>query len=237
MKNKNILKKTGFGAALLLSVIFSSCVKNNDSNVSTLPVSLVTVIQASPDQPALDFFVNADRVNTSPLTFGGGINYFKAYTGTRTLNFYLTGTTTSVFSDTVTFNQNVIYSIFLANKPGQQQLVKLIDTLKQPASGYASVRYVNLSPDAPATDLIIKGSTTTVGNKAFKGYSSFLNVKGDTTLNLEVHQAGTATVLASLQNVTFHSGYAYTVWLKGLATPTNSTDALSISIITNAYSN
>ena len=56
-------------------------------------------------------------------------------------------------------------------------------------------------------------------------------------VSFEVHQAGTSTVLATLAGIKLNSGFEYTIWLQGLATPTNSHDGLSANILTNAYYN
>ncbi len=75
MKNyMNISRKltAKIGAVCLITVALSSCLKNNDTYYNP-PVALVTVTQASPDQPSLDFYLNYNKVNTVPLTFGGNI--------------------------------------------------------------------------------------------------------------------------------------------------------------------
>jgi hypothetical protein len=235
MKNYiNISRKlmAKIGAVCLITVVLSSCLKNNDTYYNP-PVALVTLTQAMPDQPPLDFYLNYNKVNSFPLTFGGNIDYFRAYTGTRIANFYLIGTMTTVFSDTVTFKPNYIYSVFLANKVSSPELVVLTDTISKPASGMANVRFINLSPDAPAVDLVVKDGATVVSNRAYKGYSSFMPIAGNTSYTFEVNKGGTSTVLATL-TVILNSGSEYTLWLQGLATPLNSSDGLSINIKTNA---
>ena len=232
--SKNLLAKLSiFG---LIAVSLSACVKDN-SSLYVAPSAVVAVIQASPDEQPLDFYLNSNKVNSSPLTYGNSIDYFKANVGQRTANFYLTGTMNAVYSDTTTFAANNVYSVFLANKASSPQLVILKDTIAPPASGTASVRFVNLSPDAPAVDLVIKGGSTLVSNKAFKGFSSFLPVKGNTTYTLEVHQTGTSTVLATIAGEQLNNGFVYTVFFYGLATPANGTDGLTANILTNAYYN
>jgi len=101
------------------------------------PVALVSFTQASPDQPAINFYLNANRVNGYPLSYGGNLDYFQAFAGKRTANFYNAGTSNTILSDTVTFNQNAIYSLFLAGNAAQPELVVLKDTLSRPAAGKA----------------------------------------------------------------------------------------------------
>jgi hypothetical protein len=230
--SKNLLVRTG--AICLVVSVLSSCLKNHNSYYNP-PAALVTFIQASPDQPALDFYLDNDRVNSRPVNYGNTIDYFNAYTGKRTANFYSTGTKNKIFSDTVHFNPNLAYSLFLANKASSPELVLLKDSISRPASGNANIRFINLSPDAPAVDLAVKGKPAIVSNKAYKGYSSFLPIKGDTTYTFEVHKSGSNTVLASITNIKLNNGFVYTIWFHGLAAPVSKSDSLTTSILTNAY--
>jgi hypothetical protein len=229
---KNLFAK--IGAACLISIALSSCLKDNNTYYNP-PVALVTVVQASPDEPNLDFFLESTKVNQNPITYNSGVDYFKAYAGKRTLNFYTTGTTTKIFSDTATFKQNYIYSVFLANKATSPELVILRDSISQPSGNNASIRFINLSPDAPSVDFAVKGGSSVItANKAYKGFSSFAPIAGNNSYTFQVLQTGTNTVLASLPSTTLQAGSVYTFWFTGLATPTNTTDGLSLNIMSNA---
>ncbi len=236
MKNfKNISSKLVLRicAVCVVSVMLSSCLKSHNDNTPTPPVSLLTVIQASPDQPPLDFYLNSDKVNSGSISYGNDIDYFRAYSGKRAAIFKL-ASGTNLILDSITLKQNFAYSLFLAGKASAPELVYLTDTLVTPAAGSAGVRFINLSPDAPAVDLAIKGGGAVwVGNKWFKGFSSFANVSGN-KYSLEVRKAGTTTVLASVDNVSILPGYIYTIWLHGLVASTGASNALTIGVITNA---
>jgi hypothetical protein len=222
------------GALGLLSVSLSSCLKTNNDNYNP-PVALVTFIQASPDEPPLDFYLDNDKINVDPINYGDHFDYFRAYAGTRTANFYTNGTMTKIFASSIQLNQNSNYSLFLANKATQPEIVLLTDTINQPAAGNASIRFADLSPDAPAVDLAVQGGSVLVSNKSYKGYSTFIPLHGNTTYTFQVRQAGTNTVLATLLNVFLNSGSVYTIWFHGLSAATTQTDQLSAGIYTNAY--
>ena len=236
-KFQQILKRRAgiIGMICLLSALFSSCLKDNNRYVVQL-AALVTVINASPDSQPLDFFMNQNRVNNFPITYGNGVDYFRAYPGNRTANFYVAGSQQKVISDSLTLQVNKYYSIFLANHISKPDVVFLTDSISAPAAGMASIRFINLSPDAPAVDLGIQGGAVLASNKAYKGVSLFVPVQGGNTYTLEIRQAGTSTVLASISNKTLHSGAVYTVWLQGFAAATDQTK-LAAQIQTNAFSN
>jgi hypothetical protein len=236
-KFQQILKRrTGMiGMICLLSVLLSSCLKDNNNYVNQ-PAALVTVINASPDSQPLDFFMNQNRVNNAPIAYSDRLDYFRAYPGNRTANFYIAGSQQKVISDSVTLQVNKYYSIFLANHVSKPDVVFLADSISAPAAGMASIRFGNLSPDAPAVDLGIKGGALLASNVSYKGFSLFVPVQGDNTYTLEIRQAGTSTVLASISNRTLHGGAIYTVWLQGFAAATDQTK-LAAQIQTNAFSN
>ena len=239
-RNKN-MRRSWFGGAIaglvLLSILLSSCLKNDNSPAAP-PTALMTVIQATPNQPPLDVYLNGDRVNQSPLMYGTGIDYFSAIAGLRTVNFYSSGTFTPVVATAqFTLGQNMAYSLFLDSVSAKPGILLLADTLVKPAGGKAGVRFVNLSADAPAVDLAIQGGATITTNKSFKGYTSFLPVPGQTNFTFVVLKKGTNTVLATLSNVTLINGYLYTVMLEGLNNSTSGSDKLNLIMLTNAYFN
>ena len=241
MKRSKDPLKSLFGAAVtglvVLCLLVSSCLKNTSSSVAP-PTALMTVIQASPNEPALDFYLNGDRVNPGPLTYGTGIDYFSALAGPRTANFFIEGSSTPIVATApVTLQQNMAYSLFLDSLGPKPGILFLTDTLVKPVTGQAGVRFVDLSPDAPAVDLAIQGGATITANKSFKGYTSFLPVPGQSNFTFQVLKHGTSTVVASLTNVSLTNGYLYTVMFEGLNASTGGSDKLNIIMINNAYFN
>ncbi|WP_295673975.1 DUF4397 domain-containing protein [uncultured Mucilaginibacter sp.] len=233
LKNSKKMK-WGIGALGLFSLLLSSCLKDT-SNYVAPPTALVTFYQASPDEPAMNLALNTNQVNQNPLYYGDDIDYFRAYAGQRTVNLFFTNSLNTITTATVTLVANNAYSLFLANTSAHPEIVLLNDTLNRPASGNASIRLVNLSPDASAVDLKVQGGQVLVSNKAFKGYSSFLPISGQTNYTFQIMQTGTNTVLATLPNVPISNGFVYTILFHGLANTTNNGDKLAADLITNAY--
>jgi hypothetical protein len=235
MKTKIIFQRklTPIAGMLCLVLLLSSCLKDNTPNYNP-PVALVSFFQASPDQTALDLYFNNNKVNVGPIAYGTGLDYFRVYAGLRNINFYTYGVMNKVFTDTATIKPDNIYSLFLANKPNQPELLLLNDTIKQPAANKASIRFVDLSPDAPHVDLVLNDNTE-VANKTYKGFSSFLPIAGNTTYNIQVKQTGTGTVLATLNGVTLNTNLVYTIIFSGLVSGTTNADKPAIYYVTNAY--
>ena len=220
------------GVVVIAAVSFSSCLKHNDDYYTPQqPVALISAINASPDAQPVDFFLDQNRASNYPIANGTSQDYIRAYTGKRNLIFYTSGN--KMISDTATLKDKALYSVFLANLVSKPDLILLTDTIKQPATGIAAIRFINLSPDAPATDLAIKGGNILVSNKSYKGYSGFVTLPVNAAYNFEIRQAGTNTVLASLSNIRIVNGL-YTIWLQGINAATDQTK-LSAHIQNNVY--
>jgi hypothetical protein len=222
----------GIGCFLLS---FTSCLKSKN-DYTPPPVGYVTFFQAAPDEQPIDLYFNSNKVNQAPVLYADGIDYFQAFPGLRTVTINNATSNTKLFSDTVRISPNIAYSLFLVNNTSQQRgLFLLTDSISKPAAGKATLRFINVSPDAPAVDLAVKDSAAFVTNKGFKGFSSFMPKAGGQTYNFEIRQHGTTTVLATLSGVTLNSGLVYTIWLHGLANTAIDGDKLTASIVTNAY--
>ncbi|HTI57766.1 DUF4397 domain-containing protein [Mucilaginibacter sp.] len=231
---KTYLLKTAaavIGVMGLLSL--SSCLKDKNNNYNP-PIALVSFFQAAPDDPALDFYLDNNKVNWGPINYGDGVDYFRAFASKRTANFYLPSTMDSQFSDTLSFKDGNIYSLFLAGPKTHQELVLLNDTVEKPASGRASIRFIDLSPDAPAVDVAVKDSAAFITNKNYKQYTSFTPMPGDKNYTFTILQKGTSTVLATLDNVSIANGGVYTIIFTGLSAGTTNADKLKAFIVTNA---
>jgi hypothetical protein len=218
------------GITCLLAGLLSSCTKSTNNQPIT-SVSLLSVVDASPNAGAADFYYGGFLVNAAPFTYGNFLSYFNANPGSVKAVFYTSGTTTPIASDTVNLKANQAYTLFFANVVTHPDFILTLDTISAPSGSTASIRLVDVSPNSPNVDLVIKGGATLVSNKSYKQVSSFVAVPTATQDTLQIRQTGTTTVLASIPGVNIISGYVYTVWLAGLSGTTTA------NIMTNAVYN
>jgi hypothetical protein len=188
----------------------------------------VMVVHASPDAPGVDLLVDNVKQNTAALNFLQNTTYLSVTEGTRNIKVNAAGTTNSVINKDVAFAKDKSYTLFAGNKLANIEPILITDDLTAPAAGKAHVRFVHLSPDAPAVDVAVTGGNVLFPNVAFKGNSAFSPVAAG-TVALEARLAGTNTVALPVGNVTFTAGKIYTVYARGLLS--NST--LNVSIIEN----
>ncbi len=220
-----------FAASLFaLATTFMSCEKS-DKTVETSQAN-VLVVHASPDAPSVDLLVDSVKVNTAALTFPSNTGYLKVNSGTRNIKVNVTGTTTTVINANLALTKDKSYSIFAVDSVANITPLVIEDDLTTPQSGKAHVRFIHLSPDAPAVDIAVASTGAVVfGNKAFKEYTAFTPLDAG-TYNLDVRVAGTSTVALVLPSITLEAGKIYTVFAKGFLGGTGST-ALGAEIIVN----
>jgi hypothetical protein len=138
-----------------------------------------------------------------------------------------------VIGATVPFQARAAYSVFAVNTVANIEPLLLTDDLTRPAAGKAHVRFVHLSPNAPAVDIAVAGGGPVVfGNKAFKDYTPFTPLPA-ASYDLEVRLAGTNTVVLPLPGIKLEAGKIYTVFAKGLVGGTGA-QALGAQIIVNS---
>ncbi len=211
-------------------VLISSCSKDEDP-VPT-PTAKVLVAHASPNAPGVDLLVDDTKQNSAALTFPGNTGYLTVSAGTRNIKINVTGTTTTVINANVNFEENKNYSVFAIDSVSKISAIVLGDDLTTPASGKAHVRFVHLSPNAPAVDIAVASSGAVVfPNTTFKTGTAFTPLDPG-TYNLDVRVAGTSTVALVLPAITLQSGKIYTVFAKGFLGGTGA-QALGAEIIAN----
>jgi hypothetical protein len=218
-------------AAIIASatISFTACTKDDDS---TMFYTSLSVTHASPNAPDVDIYVDNSKVNVNPLSFSSTTGYLKnLVAGKKNIKVNVAGTTTSVINADITFEGNKSYSLFAIDSVSKLSTLLTVDDLTTPASGKAHVRFIHLSPDAPAVDIAVVGGPVVFPNSSFKQASAFTPL-GAGTYNLEVRVAGTSIVALTLPPITLADGKIYTVFAKGFLGGTGA-QALGAEIIVN----
>jgi LPXTG-motif cell wall-anchored protein len=174
------------------------------------------VIHASPDAPAVDIWVNGS-VAIPNLAFPNATDYVEFAPDTYKIQVSPAGATEPIVIDAdLTLEADTDYSVAAVGMLADIEPLVLIDNNSAPAEGKAHVRFVHLSPDAPAVDIAVTGGPVLFANVAFKGVGDYLPVDAG-TYDLEARLAGTETVALSVPGVKLEAGNVYTIWAMGLA--------------------
>ena len=219
----------------LLSFLFiaSACSDDDDDSVAQPTPqnnANVLVIHASPDAPGVDLLVD-NNVAGAGLTFPNNTGYLTVDAGNRNIKVNVSGTSTTVIEADLALATDGNYSVFAIDEVSQITALVIEDDLTPPAAGNAHVRFLHLSPDAPAVDVTLTDGTIVFGNNSFKDYTAF-NPLAAGTYDLQVRVAGTTTVVLDLPGIALESGKIYSVFAKGFVSGTDN-QALGAEIIVN----
>jgi Domain of unknown function (DUF4397) len=213
--------------ALALTTIFTTSCKKDDAKEE----AKVLVVHASPDAPGVDLLIDNTKVNSAALAFPKNTGYLTVTAGKRNVKVNATGTATSVINADVDFAKDKNYSVFAIDSLKDITAVVIEDNLAAPAAGKAHVRFIHLSPNAPAVDVAVDGGAVVFGNAKFKDATAFTPLAaGD--YDLEVRVAGTQQVALDLDKITLQAGKIYTVFARGFLNGAGA-QALGAEIIVN----
>jgi hypothetical protein len=215
----------------IVGVSFTACDDDDDSTPTPAAQAKVLVTHASPDAPGVDLLVDNAKQNSAALTFPNSTGYLALNAGTRNIKVNVAGTSTTVINADIDFVANKNYSLFAVDSVANLGAVLFEDDLTAPASGKAHVRFIHLSPNAPAVDVALTGGGAVFPNFEFTEGSTFLPLDAG-TYSLEVRLAGTSTVVLPLPGIALEAGKIYTVFAKGFVGGTG-TQALGAQIIVN----
>jgi hypothetical protein len=219
--------------ALMLPLAAIGCDDDDDTNPMTpqsTPQASVNVTHASPDAPAVDLLVDNTRVG-SGLAFPNSTGYLKVNAGTRNVKVNVANTSTTALEGDIPVEANKNYSVFAVNTVANIEPLVLEDDLTAPAAGKAHVRFIHLSPDAPAVDITTTTGAIVFGDYVFKEASAFTPLDAG-TYDLQVRLQGTSTVVLNLNGIVLQAGKIYTVFAKGLVAGAGA-QALGAQIIVN----
>lgn len=225
--------KPGMAVCFAALVFFmASCLDDDDQPNQPLPVAYVSIYHASPNAPELDVFVDDRQVNR--LEFTDYTGYLNFYTGTRNFKINPFNASNTLIDTTVTFADGAFYSMFIINNLSNVEALTVRDSASAPTEGTAKIRFINLSPDASALDVISnEGSGPLFAGQEFKKPSDFVEVDAEES-SFGIIPAGGTDELVSVSDINIQPGKFYTIIARGFANPpAENTNELSLEVITN----
>jgi hypothetical protein len=207
--NKFSLKTLYALFAIVTATLLAACGKGDNEvpNYGSL-----SIYNASPTLSTYDVYLNGSKLNAANLPYGGGVKYTQLPQGTYEAKFNVAGETAAVYTKTgISVANNNFSTLYLTGTTGNFDGLLLADDFSNTSVEKAYVRFVNLSPDAPALDLHVKDATSNlISNKKYKEYSGFTEIEaGSKTFEIKENTSG--TVKTTLESTNFVKGYFYTI--------------------------
>lgn len=238
---KNHVAKKAWGkwgsvlCAMAFVVLLIACADlDNDSGTPT-PVALVSLYQGSPDAPDLDVVVDNRNIFNGKFEYTDYTGYLNFYTGDRNFKFSPFNASNALIDTTLNLVQGKVYSVFVIDKLSSIEALLVQDSSATPAAGNAMVRFVHLSPDAPAINVAVtdQAGDPLFGDQSFKSASAFKEVTAR-TYSFTVKPAGGDTALLTVPNITLEAGRYYTIIVRGFTAPPNgNNNVLSAQVVAN----
>jgi hypothetical protein len=217
-----------------LLIALSSCDDDDDKNVQPVEVAYVSLYNASPNSPDLDIVVDNRLINLYPLDYTDHTGYLRFFTGERNLKFSPYSANNVIVDTVFTLEPNNAYSIFIADTYESAEALLMKDNTEAPAAGNAKIRFINLSPDAPAINLSAEGEPESFYNDiSFKESTEFTEVEAD-EYDFQIMSTDQEEVLLDVPDISLQPGWYYTLLVRGFQTPpSGNQNVLSAEVIVN----
>ncbi len=202
---------------LMLGVLGGAWAETPTATAMAAGAPLLRIVHASSDAPAIDAYLNGQRVVTAPQ-FGAVTPYTTVPAGGATLQALAAGAGAggvAFLATTVDLREGGAYTIVAADRLKQMAPVVLDDTLGAASDGQAHVRLVHVSPDAPpVADVAVVGGPVVARNLPFKGATGYLTVAPG-SYAFEIRPAGTTQALATTPALTVEANRSYSAFVMG----------------------
>lgn len=212
----------------LICLVFfvSSCKKGDDGpgapNFSTgLQPAMVGVVHASAGNSALDIAIDGNKLGVKSFSYTDRIEYLNSSSGTRnlkvyTLNSFGTANAQPSFSKDFSFTIGKFYTVFIVDTASKMDAVSLRDSTRSVGKDSSMIRFANMSPDAPALDLYIKGNATPIAiGVNYKTAGNFFSVAAANNVIFEVKPNGQDVILGTSEATNLNQYNIYTIWCGG----------------------
>ena len=180
----------------------------NDMNIS-----YVRVLNASPDAPAVDIYINGGLIFKN-IKFKDFTEYVQLSMGQYKMEVYPVGQMDKpVLAQNIQVPQKQVITIAATGNFEDLQLIPYIEgNADGLAMNQSRVRLIHLSPDAPEVDVLINGQIV-FNNIGFMDATDYIKVVSG-TYNIVVNLAGTNDTILTF-SLQLNSQKVYTVYVVG----------------------
>lgn len=192
-------------------------------------MSFIRIFHASPDAPAVDIYANG-TVIAQGLAYKQLTDYLQLMPGSYRIQVFAAGQTTNPVIDTaLTVPQNSAFTIAAIGRLADISLLPIPEIymphLLMGITDNSYVRFVHLSPNAPAVDITLPDGTVIFENVSYKQFTDYIGLAPG-TYTLQVRPTGSTQVVLTIPNVTFEPEGIYSVFAVGLVGDTPPLEAV-----------
>ena len=227
---KSLSRLIAITAIALSTLAFNSCKKSDDV---TVQATVLSVVNTSPTLGTFNVYLNDAKINSAALPFGGRIAYTQYAAGDFTIKFTTANTVDNLLSKTISLADQTAFTFYLINKAPNLDGLLVSDDLSVYSADKAFVRFINLSPDAPALDLFVKDAATAlITNKSYKAVSGFIAVD-PAVYTYDLKTNGVKKGESFSTGAALVAGKYYTIIARGLVTAGDTDQGFSGQVLIN----
>jgi len=185
-------------------------------NTSLIPntIAAVKVVNAAYQAGAVDQKWDGTTGATNVPYPGATQTYYSIPVGTHAITFEATATPgATIASASETFDSATDSTLLVSGANGSLVISKLADSNLAPASGVATVRVVNASPDVPAFDVVVDGSVKAT-NVTYTHASPYFNID-NSNHKVQFMVPGTMTPIFTIDSQQFGTQQVSSLYLMG----------------------
>ena len=180
-----------------------------------VPMSYMRALHASPDAPGVDVYANGNLIAKN-LRYREFTPYLKVPSGQCIIKIFPTGTSQiPVINTTVILIPNAIYTAAAIGMLTNIGLLPIRDPRITINPTKTNIRFIHLSPNAPAVDITLPDGTVLFPNVSYKGITNYIPVSPG-TYTLEARLTGTKTIVLTVPNVILRPDLNLSVYAVGL---------------------
>lgn len=180
------------------------------------PYSYLRLLHAVPGAPPVDVYANNSLI-ASGLPYKGFTEYLQVIPATYHIQIFKAGTTGPVLLDAVVeVPGQSINTAAVIGTPTSLSIKTFYETVIQIPQGQLYLRFANLVPDGPDTDLVLSNGSELFSDVSFGMATNYTQIPAGSYV-FYIQQSGTDRSLLYVPNIQLLPGRFYTVYVVGRA--------------------
>lgn len=188
----------------------SMMIQNNAQNNSS-----IRVFHAVPNAPAVDVYANGNLI-VQDLAYRQFSPYLPVAPGKYNIEIYPTGQKENPVVDTeVYIPQGAVLNVAAIGELPNISLYPIPEPTTAQNFGRPCIRFIHLSPNAPAVDITVPDGRKIFRNVGYKDITDYACIPSG-TYTFQVRPSGTDDVVLTIPNVKLMPNNYYTIYAVGL---------------------
>ncbi|MDP4171687.1 MAG: DUF4397 domain-containing protein [Bacillota bacterium] len=177
--------------------------------------STIRLIHAAPQAANVDVYVNENKI-VKNFSFKQISSYFTLPPGKYQIDVYPEGNMTeAVISKKIEAVDGKSYTLAVIEGEKHLRLISYLNEAMVPHNE-TKIRFIHLSPDAPAVDIAVPNGDVVFENVSYKQATNYLALT-PMTIDLEARVTSTKQIALSLPKLKFRPNVAYSIIAVGYA--------------------